>query len=225
MRGPSSLRIAALVCLLAAAGCGATPSDPRTSPGTTAAPASTVAVPGTSDAGAGNLASLVVTPEDLALVGDVEYLQFDEGSQGRSDVLPPPRDDPARFGRVAGWKARYRPEDPSAEKGFIVGSRVDAFQTPEGATSELGLIGDDAQARAATGAVRLLETDKVGEASVALTYEHAAVGGNVVYFEYHWRSGRYAASVELSGFEGQLSIDDAVLLARAVQARIEAAPD
>lgn len=225
MRQARSWRAAALVCLAATSGCQSLPPDPRISASAIAAPASTAAGSQAPEPGAGDLASLVVLPGDLALLGDVEYHQFDGGPVGRADILPPPRDDTARFGREAGWKARYRRDDPSDEKGILViGSRVDSFQAPGGAKSELELIADEAQARAASGAVRLLETEGVGDASIVLTYEQAAAGRSVVYYEYYWRSGRYSASVVLSGFEGELSIADAVLLARAVQARIAVAP-
>jgi len=50
------------------------------------------------------LPTLVLQPSDLPKA----FSQFDEGRQVRIDAHPGPRGDPARFGRVDGWKARYR---------------------------------------------------------------------------------------------------------------------
>ena len=55
------------------------------------------------------LPRLVLQPADLGS----RFLRFDEGAQIAIDVHPGPREDLQRFGRLGGWKARYKRADSS----------------------------------------------------------------------------------------------------------------
>ena len=56
------------------------------------------------------------------------------------------RSDPARFGRIDGWKARYRrPGTRQTEGPLVVESRADVFEDADGATSEFDAYGSELQ--------------------------------------------------------------------------------
>jgi hypothetical protein len=70
--------------------------------------------------------------EDLVLSdADVgrPFTQFDQGEQRRTDMAPP-RDDPSRFHRQGGWKARFQRGGTVKTKGpLVIESRADLFES------------------------------------------------------------------------------------------------
>jgi hypothetical protein len=171
-----------------------------------------------------HLAELVVLPGDVeAALADSPLTQFDSGRLTANDAVAGPREDPGRFGRRAGWKARYRRTDPSAKGGvLVVESRVDEFADATGAFSDIDAYRSELQQTAPVRGGRLLPSVTViGAKGVASSYEQKALGGTVGYHTVAWRHGRLTASVTVSGFAGT-SIDDALALARQVQQRIAA---
>jgi hypothetical protein len=156
---------------------------------------------------------IVLQPSDLGS----RYMRFDEGRQRRADVAPP-REDPRRFGRTAGWKARFRVRDAQALNGVaVVESMADVFGDENGARRDLDALRVMVRARTA----RSLSVPRVGDETSA--WEQAAGEEETAprFFTIAWRSRNATASLSVSGFG--LRLDDALALARKQQARLERA--
>lgn len=165
---------------------------------------------------AGTLPSLVLQPAD---VGE-RFVRFAEGRIVRPDFQPGPRGEPTRFGRVDGWKARYRLAGARGGIGpLVVVSMVDVFDREDGAERDIDAYREEFELTRATavGVARTLDVPAIGEETFGTSLEQAGV----FYYTIAWRFGNVTASVLAQGFE--LSMDDAVALARKQQQRIAAA--
>jgi hypothetical protein len=166
---------------------------------------------------AARLESLVVLPEDLAAVGDLGFQRFDEGRILLAEQPGGTRSDPLRFGRLGGWKARYRRTDTADTAGILViDSRVDLFADAGGAARELDAIVADAPR---SGARVVAPPRSFGQSTVGLVIEQAsadAVGYTIVA----WRRGPFVGSVQVSGFRGRVSFEDAMALVERVDGRL-----
>lgn len=162
----------------------------------------------------GKLGKLVLQPADLAR----EFVRFDEGRQITADSPGGRRSDPARFGRVEGWKARYRRGGTPRTTGpLVVVSRVDVFDSTGGAEDDL------AAARADLDDSDLgwnpIDEPGLGDESFAATVVQR--GFNAVrHYEVFWRHENATASLSANGFEGRLALSDVLELARKQQRRI-----
>jgi hypothetical protein len=165
----------------------------------------------------GELRSIVLQPSDLPSV----FQRFDEGRQGRAEQPGGLRGDPARFGRVEGWKARYRRPGSARTSGpLVIESRVDLFGDSDGATEELDTLESGVDMRL------LAQAPDLGDDAFAATVRQpSGVPGasGVRFYLVAWRQGNVTASVSVNGFEGRLELDDALALARKQQQRIESA--
>lgn len=162
------------------------------------------------------LPRLVLQPEDLG----ERFVRFAEGRITRADFQPGPRADADRFGRVDGWKARYRLEETGTPPGpLVVVSLVDLFADEDGAERDLDAYREEFElARgAAVGVARTLDVPTVGEETFGTSLEQAGV----FYYTIVWRFENVTASVLAQGFE--LSVEDAIALAGKQQQRIAAA--
>ena len=162
------------------------------------------------------LPQLVLQPEDL---GD-GFVRFAEGRLTRADFQPGPREDPARFGRIDGWKARYRLNETGTPPGpLVVVSTVDLFDEGGAAERDLDAYREEFElARgAAVGVARTVDVPTVGDETFGTSLEQAGV----FYHTIAWRFENVTASVLVQGFE--LSVDDAIAFARKQQQRIAAA--
>jgi hypothetical protein len=199
---------------LAVFGCVAEPAPPttvatpRSSPPATAPDESTLAA---------RLEPLVVLPEDLAAVGDPGFQRFDEGRILLADQPGGARSDPRRFGRLGGWKARYRRTDAADTAGILViDSRVDLFADAIGAGRELDAVVADAPR---TGARVVAPPRSFGDSTVALVIEQPAAD-SVGYTIVAWRRGPFVGSVQVSGFRGRVLLEDAMALVERVDGRL-----
>lgn len=158
------------------------------------------------------LKGLVLQPDDLPST----FIQFDEGRQGIADRPTGERSDPARFGRLDGWKSRYRRPGSSETGGpLVIESRADVFESAGGASDELDAFeqpGFDAA-----------EEPDVGDEARAWENVQSAAPGSVSYYVIAWREDNATASLLVSGFAGKLSFDDAFELARKQAARLSRA--
>jgi hypothetical protein len=165
------------------------------------------------------LKASVLQPEDLPPA----FIQFDEGAQVRADLpRSPARGSPTRFGRVQGWKARFRRPGSTQTPGpLVIESRVDLFKTADGARKELAAYGRDLPE-----GLRVLEWNHtgLGDASFTATGRQGAGQFVVRFYLIAWRVGDMTASVLVNGFEGKLKQAHADELARKQQRRMEAAP-
>jgi hypothetical protein len=159
------------------------------------------------------LKDAVLQPADLGAA----FVRFDEGRQARIDQPGGTLADVERFGREDGWKARYRRPGSSATIGpLVVESKADAFESAEGAARELeaartnlpdGLRPDDG------------EPDLGDDAFVATGTEGSGQFAVRSYLV-RWRHENAAASVLANGFEGKITREQVLALAREQQQRL-----
>lgn len=160
------------------------------------------------------LPQLVLQPRDLP----AGWIQFDGGRQLRADAPQGERSEPTRFGRVEGWKARYRrPGSPSTEGPLVVESRADLFDDSGGAESDF-----EAAVRELAAGGRPLDAPDLGEEAHARTSGDERKGG-VRFFTVVWRDANVLATLSVNGFHGRVEAEDVVELARKQQARIQRA--
>ena len=163
------------------------------------------------------LQQLVLTERDAP----TGFVSFYNGPQVRLDDQGTARSDPARFGRQGGWIVRLRQSDPSVTRGEqVIESRADVFAGADGARSDLDLYRRVFSSTSGD-ALQNVAAPLVGEEAIAITFTMASQRP-VRFFRIAWRYRNLTASVLVQGFEGELSLDDAVSLARAQQRRIEA---
>jgi hypothetical protein len=162
---------------------------------------------------ADELESLVLQQADMP-----GFVRFDEGRQGIADQPPGARNDPTRFGREDGWKARYRKPGGADTPGpLVVESRVDAFGDSDGAADELA-----AHREALAEGLRLTDgRPELGDGSFVATGTQGRGRFAVRFYLVGWRDENATASVFANGFEGKLALEQVVELARKQQARIE----
>jgi hypothetical protein len=162
---------------------------------------------------ASSLPGLVLQPEDLG----ERFVRFADGRIAGADLQPGPRADVTRFGRVDGWKARYRLDEAGTPPGpLVVVSMADLFADEGGAERDIDACREEFElARgAAVGVARTLDVPVIGDETFGTSLEQAGV----FYYTIAWRFENVTASVLVQGFE--LSPEDAVALARKQQQRI-----
>jgi hypothetical protein len=161
-----------------------------------------------------NLGRLVLQPDDLG----AGFVLFDEGRLGRADYQPGPRRDPQRFGRLDGWKARYRIADPREREGIlVVQSIVDAFDSAQGADQDLAAYEQEFEREQPSGSG--LSFEPVGEETAAVLFE----ANGVFFCSVAWRYENVTGSVLTQSFERETVLAQAFELARKQQGRIAAA--
>ena len=173
---------------------------------------------GGSSVSAGDGESLVLQQEDV----DSELTQFDSGVQRRADFSPP-RDDPERFDRRGGWKARFsRIGTPRTEGALVVSSLADLFGSDDDAAEDFELYEAYLDQFTAAGG-REVPVSGLGDEARAVTYSQGAKPNVIHHYAIAWRDGPVTASVTANGF--RLTWPQALALARAQEARIRAAAD
>ena len=160
--------------------------------------------------------SLVLQQEDVGS----ELTQFDRGVQRRAD-LSPPRDDPSRFDRQGGWKARFsRSGTRTTEGALVVSSLADLFASDGDAAEDFEL--DQASLdQFATAGGREVPVSGLGDEARAVTFSQGLKPNVIHHYAIAWRDGPVTASVTANGFK--LTRSQALALARAQEARIRAA--
>jgi hypothetical protein len=160
--------------------------------------------------------SLLLQQEDVGS----ELTQFDRGDQRRADFSPP-RDDPNRFDRQGGWKARFsRRGTPRTEGALVVSSLADLFGSADDAAEDFELYRASlAQFLSAGG--REVPVSGLGEEAYAVTYSQGVKPNVIHHYSIAWRDGPVTASVTANGF--RLTPAQALALARAQAARIRTA--
>ena len=160
------------------------------------------------------LSKLVLQRSDLSK----EFAAFYFGHELSSDQ-PGFRPDPQRFGRLGGWIGRYHRSGSPATRGpVVIASRADLFEGSGGAKKELEA---DREHLSHLGG-KPVDPGTLGDAAVAYTFlQPGAV--NVRGYSIAWRQDNTAAELDLNGFEGRLTLADALALARKQQARLLAA--
>jgi len=143
--------------------------------------------------------------------------RFDEGRQAKADQPGGARTAADRFGRLGGWKARYRRTGSSAAAGpLVVESRVDVFESNGGAEDELEAFATDPQGKTR-------EVD-LGDEGVLATAVQPAFPSPLRIYVVAWRQDNAVSVVTVHGFRG-VSSQETLALARKQEARIEAAAE
>jgi hypothetical protein len=173
--------------------------------------------------GKGMLGTLVLAPADVP-----QMQRFDVGPQVRLDNLAGPRKDPTRFGREGGWKARYRRSGTIETRGpLVVESRADLFASDGGARRDLSAYDEEFREMinaAPTLRRRLAAPRGLGADALAMTMRQPGSGAaSVRYFRIAWRDHNATGSVLVEGFDGKVTLAQALSLARAQEARMRAA--
>jgi len=166
---------------------------------------------------------LVLLSADLPAV----FSQFDGGKLVLADFLPGPREDPERFGRLSGWKARFkRGGGPKTAGPLIVESRADLFEDSAGADQDLeAYLEQFEETRASSpGSSRLLDVAGLGKEAVGFTLRQPGSSA-VRHITVAWRDGNATASVSVSGFEGKLTLGHVLAVARKQERRIAVAAE
>jgi len=163
--------------------------------------------------GTGDLERMVLLTEDLE---GRAWTRFDWGKQASTDQPSGQRSDPARFGRRDGWKARYRrPGSRQTVGPLVVESRADVFEDSEGATSDFDAYGNELQDAGSM----LEELTDLGDRGFVATL----VQDDVRFYLVQWRDDNAVAAVNVNGFDGKLTREHALELARKQQARMNEA--
>jgi hypothetical protein len=161
------------------------------------------------------LPKVVLQPQDVPRLA-----RFDVGRITRFDAPEGARSDPARFGRLDGWKADYKKAGGTKTAGaLVVHSQADLFETTDGARKDLDAYREQFRAGRATSprSVALLEPH-IGDDAAGVAIRQ---GGNpgLRIFTVAWTEGRVSASVTVNGFT-PLTTADVLRLARRQERRI-----
>lgn len=162
--------------------------------------------------------ALVLQQEDVGS----EFTLFDRGEQRRVDFSPP-RDDPNRFGRQGGWKARFsRTGTRKTEGALVVASLADLFDSADDAGEDFELYKASLDQFTAAGG-RAVPVSDLGDEAYAVRFSQGIEPNVIHHYAIAWRDGAVTASVTANGF--RLTWPQALALARAQQDRISSAAD
>jgi hypothetical protein len=160
--------------------------------------------------------SLVLQQEDVGS----EFTQFDRGVQRRADLMPP-RDDPNRFGREGGWKARFsRTATRETEGALVIASLADLFGSADDAGEDFELYKTSLDQFVAAGG-REVRVSGLGDEAYAVTFRQGLAPNLIHHYAIAWRSGAVTASVTANGY--RLTSAQALALAQAQADRIRSA--
>jgi hypothetical protein len=121
------------------------------------------------------------------------------------------RDVIGRFGRLGGWKARYRAAPGTTSGLLVLESRVDVFESAGGAKRELAAFRADSAS--GTHAV------DIGDGGARASAVQAAFPRPVRIVVLSWRRDNAVATVTVNGVEGTLTDADVLELAEVQDAR------
>jgi hypothetical protein len=164
-----------------------------------------------------DLGAIALQSEDLAELGGA-FEAFDVGETSLIDSLPPPQSARDRFGRLGGWKARYR-QSPQITTGIlVVDSRIDLFPDAGAAASDVNAYVQRYTAQASTAGVPTA-SPPIGDATITLAIVPSDIA-QVRSAMIAWRHGPFTGQVVVSGL-GNVDPAAAVkMLAEAVDQRM-----
>jgi hypothetical protein len=140
------------------------------------------------------------------------FSSFYSGAQTRLDNSGSARADVTRFHRDGGWIARYHRAGSASTRGpLVVESRVDVFGGSGDAKRDLALYLVDFSR--APGHSTVSEVPRIGDEAIAVTFTQP---GQLTtrFYRIAWRDRNVTASVLVDGFDGKVSLTDAVSLAQ-----------
>jgi hypothetical protein len=158
------------------------------------------------------LSKLVLQKSDLPKAFSIFYL----GPELMADQTGP-RSDTTRFDRLGGWVGRYHRSGSSKTAGpLVISSKVDLFKNAGGAKKDFELY---RRQLLQLGGPKEVDLGKLGDQAEAVTtLQVGAV--KVRSYAIAWRQANATAELELNGFEGKLTLADALALARKQEDRL-----
>jgi hypothetical protein len=166
-----------------------------------------------------DLPQLVLQASDLPAA----FVRFDAGKQVNADATGAQRVDPERFGRLGGWKVRYRLSGTGQAGGpQIVESRADVFEGGGGAEQDLDAYRSDLTKLAGPTGGRALQAPALGDEAFALTRAQGSGRFRIRLYTIVWRDANVSAALSATGFDGRFTFGQAVALARAQARRVHA---
>lgn len=219
-RLPAGIHRPILILALLAGACSTPtpPPSPTGSPTLVGQPTPSLAS-GVADLAA-QLESIALQPADLAGIGG-EFNQFDFGRTASLDSLPPPQAAADRFGRIDGWKARYRRSSDLTTGVLVVDSRIDLFPDEQAATSDFTAYSERYATRSRTEG-GTTSNPQVGDAATELVIVPADAA-SVRMAMIAWRRGPFTGQLVVSGLGDIDPGAAATTLATAVDQRMLAA--
>jgi hypothetical protein len=179
-----------------------------------------LALAGCSDSDGKTTVSRTELPETVLQSADLgsAWVQFDEGRQARLDAHPGPRAEAARFGRVVGWKARYRRVSGKLGEPSVIESRSDLFDSTNGADEDLDAYREELEAGipGSGGTATMLESPSLGDGAFAGELRL----GPQVSITVAWRRSNATASVLVQGRTGATTLEDALAVAKKQDRRL-----
>ena len=140
------------------------------------------------------LPRLVLQPSDVP----AGLERFDEGRQARADQPGGARAALDRFGRLGGWKSRYRSRSAGGAAGvLVVESRTDVFESAGGASDELEAFEGEPQGE--------LTRVELGDEAFMTTVTQPGFPKPLRVYVVAWRHDNAVAVVTVNGVEGQVT--------------------
>jgi hypothetical protein len=174
-----------------------------------------------SEISAGHLKSLVLADSDLG----APFQLFAEGPTAILDTRGTTRADPKRFGREAGWVARFNRAGTAATKGpLVVVSTVDVFGDAGGGKDDFEAYRAQFQRQIAQqgGSTKLVQIRRLGDEAVGVSSLQPGSPA-VRFFTIAWRERNATASIAANGFGGRIELGDVLRLARAQENKLSRA--
>jgi len=161
------------------------------------------------------LSKLVLQRTDLPKVFSIFYFGHElmaDQTGGRSDTT--------RFGRTGGWVGRYHRNGSVKTLGpLVISSKADLFKDSAAAKKDFELYKEQL---AALGAAKPVDVGELGDQATGVTtVQLGAV--NVRNFAIAWRYANATAELELNGFDGKITLAQALALARKQERRLREA--
>lgn len=167
--------------------------------------------------GTSKLSQLVLTDSDMPT-----FTSFYNGSQVRLDNEGTNRSDAGRFGREGGWIIRFHPTASAATTGpLLVESRADLFKSASGAQSDFALY-KSALLATNGGDQKEIVVTGLTQDSIGVTFTQPG-GKTLRFYRIAWRDRNATASVTVEGFDGEITQDQAIAIAKKQEAHIKGA--
>jgi hypothetical protein len=165
------------------------------------------------------LPRVVLQPGDLPRV----WVRFDEGRQIGPDAPPGPRADRSRFGRLEGWKARFRRPGSSTTSGaLVIESRADLFEDVDGAERDYDLLANEPIPGATAGRD---PAPQLGDEALAASFLQGNEQNGVRFYVIAWREDNVVAALAANGFARSFTLEQALALARKQARRLARAAE
>lgn len=148
------------------------------------------------------------------------WILFEEGPHGPADVRSESRAEADRFGRVGGWKARFRQPPAERDGPLVVSSDADLFETADGATQELETLEQELSSGAFRPGAELLAAPDLGDEAIVYTVEQRGGAASPRLYGVAWRRANVTATLDASGFDGRFTLADTLALVRKQDARL-----